>query len=114
MGTWSPPRERDTATRCPITGAASRSTLAISLAVLIAEVVGGLQANSLALLADAGHLLSDVAGLLMAVTAAVLMRRPPTDKRTWGFRRAEVLAAAAQAAILLAVGVFVLWIAVSG
>jgi cobalt-zinc-cadmium efflux system protein len=88
-------------------------TLAISLAVLIAEVVGGLQANSLALLADAGHLLSDVAGLLMAVTAAVLMRRPPTDKRTWGFRRAEVLAAAAQAAILLAVGVFVLWTAVS-
>jgi len=86
--------------------------LAIAVAVLAAETVGGLTANSLALLADAGHLLSDVAGLLMAVVAAVLMRRPPTDKRTWGFRRAEVLAAAAQAAILLLVGVLVLWIAI--
>jgi cobalt-zinc-cadmium efflux system protein len=87
--------------------------LAIAITVLVAEVVGAFRANSLALFADAGHLLSDVAGLVMALVAAVLMRRPPTNARTWGFRRAEVLAAAAQASILLLVGVFVLWGAVA-
>jgi cobalt-zinc-cadmium efflux system protein len=64
--------------------------------------------GSLALLADAGHMLTDVAGLSLALIAAVLAGRPATDARTWGYRRAEVLAAAAQAAVLLAVGVFVL------
>ena len=65
--------------------------------------------GSLALLADAGHMLTDVAGLGLALLASVLSGRPATDARTWGFRRAEVLAAAAQAAVLLAVGVFVLY-----
>jgi cobalt-zinc-cadmium efflux system protein len=53
-------------------------------------------------------MLTDVAGLTLAFFASVLARRPATDQRTWGFRRAEVLAAAAQAAVLLAVGIFVL------
>ena len=53
-------------------------------------------------------MLTDVAGLTLGLIAAVLARRPATDARTWGYRRAEVLAAAAQAAVLLAVGVFVL------
>jgi len=57
------------------------------------------------LLADAAHMLTDVAGLILA---AVLSRRPADDQRTWGYRRAEVLGAAAQAAVLLAVGGFVL------
>src|SRR6266536_1404631 len=70
--------------------------------------VGALLSGSLALLADAGHMLTDVAGLSLALIAAVLAGRPATDARTWGYRRAEVLAAAAQAAVLLAVGVFVL------
>ena len=82
--------------------------LGISSAILAAEVVGGLLAGSLALLADAGHMLSDVAGLGLALSAAVLAARPATDTRTWGYLRAEVLAAAAQAAVLLAVGGFVL------
>ena len=64
--------------------------------------------GSLALLADAGHMLTDVAGLTLAYVAAVLARRPATDSRTWGYRRAEVLAAAGQAAVLLAVGGFVI------
>jgi cobalt-zinc-cadmium efflux system protein len=51
-------------------------------------------------------MLTDVAGLALAYVAAVLVRRPVTERRTWGFRRAEVLAAAAQAAVLLAVGVY--------
>ena len=82
--------------------------LAITLTVLAVEVVGAVISGSLALLADAGHMLTDVAGLSMALIAAALARRPATDARTWGFRRAEVLAAASQAAILLAVGLFVL------
>jgi cobalt-zinc-cadmium efflux system protein len=57
------------------------------------------------LLADAGHLLTDAAGLSVALLAAVLAARPATDARTWGYRRAEILAAAAQAAVLLTVGV---------
>ncbi len=82
--------------------------LAITVTVLIVEVIGAVISGSLALLADAGHMLTDVAGLTMAVIAASLTRRPANDARTWGYRRAEVLAAAAQAAVLLAVGVFVL------
>ena len=82
--------------------------LAITVTVLVVEVVGATISGSLALLADAGHMLTDVAGLSMALIAAALARRPATDTRTWGFRRAEVLAAAGQAAVLLAVGLFVL------
>jgi cobalt-zinc-cadmium efflux system protein len=82
--------------------------LGITLAVLVVEVVGGLVSGSLALLADAGHMLTDVCGLTLAYVAAVLARRPATDSRTWGYRRAEVIAAAGQAAVLLAVGGFVL------
>jgi cobalt-zinc-cadmium efflux system protein len=83
------------------------AVLAISTAILAAEVAGALLSGSLALLADAGHMLSDVAGLGLALTATILAARPATDARTWGYLRAEVLAAAAQAAVLLAVGGFV-------
>ena len=82
--------------------------LGISSTILVVEVVGALLSGSLALLADAGHMLTDVAGLSLALLAAILSTRPATSERTWGYRRAEVLAAAAQAAVLLAVGVFIL------
>jgi cobalt-zinc-cadmium efflux system protein len=84
------------------------AVLAITSVVLVAEVVGAILSGSLALIADAGHMLSDVAGLSLAWFAATLARRPASDQRTWGYRRAEVLAAAGQAAVLLAVGGFVL------
>jgi cobalt-zinc-cadmium efflux system protein len=84
------------------------AVLAITASVLVAEVVGAIITGSLALLADAGHMLTDAAGLVMALLAAHLMTKPPTDKRTWGFQRAETLAASAQAVLLLAVGVYVL------
>ncbi len=82
--------------------------LAITTAVLLVELVGAAVSGSLALLADAGHMLTDAAGLGIALVAATLAGRPATSRRTWGYRRAEVLAAALQAAVLLAVGVFVL------
>jgi cobalt-zinc-cadmium efflux system protein len=82
--------------------------LGISSTILVVEIIGAFLSGSLALLADAGHMLTDVAGLSLALVAAVLAGRPATDTRTWGYRRAEILAAAAQAAVLLAVGGFVL------
>lgn len=80
--------------------------LGITTAILIAEVVGAAVTDSLSLLVDAGHMLTDVAGLTAALVAASLIRRPATSARTWGFRRAEVLAALGQAAVLLAVGIY--------
>ena len=82
--------------------------LSITVAVLVVEVVGAIVSGSLALLADAAHMLTDVAGLTLGLLAAVLARRPANARRTWGYHRAEVLGAAAQAAVLLAVGGFVL------
>jgi cobalt-zinc-cadmium efflux system protein len=82
--------------------------LGISVAILMAEVVGAILTGSLALVVDAGHMLTDAGGLAVALAAASLARRPPTSRRTWGYGRAEVLAATAQAAVLLAVGLFVL------
>jgi len=80
--------------------------LAITACVLAAEVVGAWLTGSLALLVDAGHMLTDAGGLSMALLAATAMTRPPTDRRTWGWARIEILAAGAQAAILLAVGIY--------
>jgi cobalt-zinc-cadmium efflux system protein len=82
--------------------------LTISAVILVAEVVGAIMTGSLALVIDAGHVLTDVGGLALALVASSLVRKPPTSKRTWGFGRAEVLSATAQAAVLLAVGLFVL------
>lgn len=82
--------------------------LAITVTVLVVEVVGAVVSGSLALLADAGHGMTDAAGLTLALVTTVMSQRPATARRTWGYRRAEVLGAAAQAAVLLAVGVYVL------
>jgi cobalt-zinc-cadmium efflux system protein len=82
--------------------------LCLSVVILLAEVIGAVLTGSLALVVDAGHVLTDAGGLAIAVVAASLARRPPTAKRTWGYGRAEVLAATAQASVLLAVGLFVL------
>jgi cobalt-zinc-cadmium efflux system protein len=83
--------------------------LSISAGILLLEVVGAVMSDSLALLADAGHMLTDVAGLSLALVAATLATRPATPERTWGYRRAEVLAAAAQAGLLLAVALVLLF-----
>ena len=88
----------------------SRLTIAlgIALVLLVVEIVGSVLTGSLALLVDTGHVLADAGGLAIAVTAASIARRPATARRTWGYARAEVLAATAQAAVLLGVGLFVL------
>ncbi len=87
--------------------------LAITVGVLLVEAVGAAVTGSLALLADAGHMAVDALGLTAALVAAMLARRPPSLHRTYGLGRAEVLAAALNALVLLAVAGFVALEAVS-
>ena len=98
------------------TEAASPRPLAISLAItltlMVAEVIGGVLTHSLALLADAGHMATDVAALGLSLLAIWLARRPATPSRSYGFARAEVLAALVNASSLIAVSVFIFWEAV--
>ncbi len=82
--------------------------LGITLTVLVAEVIGGLLAGSLALLADAGHMLTDSAGLILALLGASLATRAASARRTFGLQRAEVLAALSNALLLVGVAVWVL------
>lgn len=74
---------------------------------MLAEVAGGLLTGSLALLADAGHMLSDSFSLFLALGAVALAARPVTAKRTFGFKRAEILAALVNGVLLVAVSVWI-------
>ena len=89
----------------------SRLRLVVVLAALylVAEVVGGWWTNSLALLADAGHMLSDVAALAISMAALRAAARAATPERTWGFHRAEALAALANGIFLAAASGAILW-----
>jgi len=82
--------------------------LAITSVVLVAQAVGGLVSGSFALLADAGHMLTDATGLLLALVATRLAARPATLRRTFGWQRAEVLAAMVNGMVVAGVGVVVL------
>lgn len=82
--------------------------LLITAAVLVAEVIGAAVTGSLALLADAGHMLTDVAGITIALVAVTVAARPATDQRTYGYYRLEILAAVVNAALLLGVAAFIL------
>ncbi|MCG8462280.1 MAG: cation diffusion facilitator family transporter, partial [Holophagales bacterium] len=68
-------------------------TLGLVVLYMIAEVIGGLLTNSLALLADAGHMLSDAASLALALFASWIAQKPRTPERTFGYHRTEILAA---------------------
>jgi cobalt-zinc-cadmium efflux system protein len=85
----------------------------ITLAVLVAELSGGLLSHSLALLADAGHMFADVAGLGLGLGAIWLAHRPTAHRRTFGYYRIEILAAAVNAMLLFGVSVLVLFEAVN-
>ncbi|MGH7277389.1 MAG: cation diffusion facilitator family transporter [Candidatus Rokuibacteriota bacterium] len=79
------------------------ATLGLTGAFLVVEVAGALWTGSLALLADAGHMLADVAGLGLALFAIWVAARPPTPAKTYGYYRAEILAALVNALVLLIV-----------
>lgn len=88
------------------------TALALVLAFAVVEAVAGLAAGSLALLADAAHMLSDALALGLALFAAWLALRPATPERSFGWRRAEILAALANALALVALGLWILYEAV--
>jgi cobalt-zinc-cadmium efflux system protein len=85
-----------------------RGALAITLTVMVVEIVGGILADSLALVADAAHMATDALGLGMALLAIHFASRPPSERRTFGYARAEILAALANCLLLLGVGGYVL------
>ena len=84
------------------------AVLALTFGFLLVEVAAGLLTGSLALLADAGHMLTDVAGLVLALLATKLAERPASPRRTFGYHRAEVLAALTNAFLLLGVAGYIL------
>jgi cobalt-zinc-cadmium efflux system protein len=81
----------------------------ITVSFLVVEVVGGVLTNSLALIADAGHMLSDVAALGLGIFAIWMAMRPATATRTYGFHRVEILAALANGAMLVAIAIYIFW-----
>lgn len=89
-----------------------RIALTITLCVMVAEIIGGVMADSLALIADATHMATDAVGLAMALMAIHFAGRPATAKRTFGYARAEILAALANCLLLLGAGGFLLFEAV--
>ncbi|WP_149823628.1 cation diffusion facilitator family transporter [Streptomyces tailanensis] len=99
----------------PTTGTAAaayqgrlRVALSITLTVMVVEIVGGVLADSLALIADAAHMATDAVGLGMALLAIHFANRPASGNRTFGYARAEILAALANCLLLLGVGGYVL------
>ncbi|WP_329473392.1 cation diffusion facilitator family transporter [Streptomyces sp. NBC_01723] len=89
-----------------------RVALGITLTVMVVEIVGGVLADSLALIADAAHMATDALGLGMALLAVHFANRPASDRRTFGYARAEILAALANCVLLLGVGGYVLYEAI--
>jgi cobalt-zinc-cadmium efflux system protein len=88
-------------------------SLALTATIMVAEVVGGLWSGSLALLSDAGHMLTDAGALALALVAAWVANRKPDERRTFGFRRAEVLAAQLNVAALVLLTGWLTWEAFS-
>ncbi|MWA14978.1 cation diffusion facilitator family transporter [Streptomyces sp. BA2] len=89
-----------------------RVALSITITVMVVEIVGGIMADSLALIADATHMATDALGLGMALLAIQFANRPATQNRTFGYARAEILAALANCLLLLGVGGYVLYEAI--
>ena len=88
------------------------ASLAVTAVIMVAEAVGGWLSGSLALISDAGHMLTDVAALFLALLAVLFASRPADQKRTFGFRRLEVLAAQINVATLLGLTIWIGWEAV--
>ena len=83
--------------------------LALTFTILIAEVIGGIVSHSLALLSDAGHMLSDVAAQALSLIALAIAARPADRRRTYGYYRIEILAALANGVALIILAVWIFW-----
>jgi len=87
-------------------------SLGLTATIMVAEAVGGWLSGSLSLVSDAGHMLTDSGALFLALVAAWLATRPPDDRRTYGWRRAEVLAAQLNVGALIGLTGWIAWEAV--
>ena len=85
------------------------TVLAITLSLMVMEVIVGITANSLALLADAGHMLSDVGGLTLALIAIWFSQKPATQQKTFGYYRSEILAGFINSIVLIGIALFILY-----
>ncbi len=83
--------------------------LALTALIMVAEIVGGILSHSLALLSDAGHMLSDVAAQLLSLIALAIAARPADLRRTYGYHRVEILAALLNGLALLGLASWILW-----
>jgi cobalt-zinc-cadmium efflux system protein len=83
--------------------------LSITAGIMIAEIIGGLLANSLALLSDAGHMLTDLLALGLSLVAMRFARKPPTPAKTFGFYRLEILAAFCNGMLLLIISLYIFY-----
>jgi cobalt-zinc-cadmium efflux system protein len=86
-----------------------RLVLLVTGAVIVVEVIGALLSGSLALLADAGHMVTDAAAVALALSASYMATLPATARRTFGLHRAEILAALVNAVVLLVVCTYLVW-----
>ena len=86
-----------------------RITLFIVIIVMVAEVIGGLFSNSLALLGDAGHMLTDALALGLSLFAITMARRPATARRTYGYHRTEIMAALTNGVVLILVSIYIFY-----
>jgi len=91
------------------TGRPLKITLILVLIIMVAEIVGGILSNSLALISDAGHMLTDALALGLSLFAMNLARRPATATKTYGYHRAEIMAALTNGAVLIVVSVFIFY-----
>ena len=112
MSTAGHSHAHDAATLAGVHRSRLAVVLGIGVTVLVAEAAGAWWSGSLALLADAGHLLADVGGIALAWLAVTMAQRPPTMHRTFGYQRFEILAAVVNALLLFGVGGYVLFEAV--
>jgi cobalt-zinc-cadmium efflux system protein len=83
--------------------------IVVTAVILVAEVVGGIVSHSLALLSDAGHMLSDVVAQGLSLAALAIAARPSDARRTYGWHRVEILAALANGVTLVALSLFLMW-----
>jgi cobalt-zinc-cadmium efflux system protein len=83
--------------------------LILTASYLTAQIIGGIMTNSLALLADAGHMFTDAAGLGLSLLAVRFTIKPPTPQRTYGFYRMEILAALANSVLLILVSIYIIY-----
>ena len=93
--------------RAPATTRALRTALVVTAVFFVAEVIGGFVSNSLALLADAGHMLTDVGALALSLFVAWFSRQAATPQKTYGYLRWEILAALLNGAVLLVVSIWI-------